>query len=110
MVLSPDSVSAWLFLAPPPPPLHRASKHCPRGVVWPPPHSPFIEMMGGQALFEHVLIPRKASERQRPDYKLHSLADRVSNNRSQLLCNPLGFWLDFTGRKNINRPTNEAME
>lgn len=25
-------------------------------------HSPFIEMMEEQALFEHVLIPRKASE------------------------------------------------
>lgn len=51
-----------------PPPRYRSSEHCTHGFVWPPPiqmkptHSRFTEKMEKQALFEHVLIPRKASE------------------------------------------------
>lgn len=50
------------------PPCYRSRERCTRGFVWPPPiqmkptHSRFTEMMEEQALFEHVLIPRKASE------------------------------------------------
>ena len=70
-VLSPGSFSHALSQrgsSRGPPPRYRSSERCTRGFVWPPPiqmkptRSPFIEKMEEQALFEHVLIPRKASE------------------------------------------------
>lgn len=72
VVLSPGSSSHALSQRGssrgPPSPRYRSSERCTRGFVWPPPiqmkptHSPFIEMMEEQTLFEHVLIPRKTSE------------------------------------------------
>lgn len=73
VVLSPGSFSHALSQRGssrgPPSPRYRSSERCTRGFVCPPPTNPdetdtfpFYEKMEEQALFEHVLIPRKASE------------------------------------------------